>query len=185
MYHSHAKHVYWHTKEVDMYLWVDCISVTIALFQEIEPSCAADLCSLWPNCENPDDHLPVITSRRRKNSDNAARYPSTTPHVTSHQNHATSQVCVTRQSCLSGLASIIPRWFFTYMPLLITRTYFVLLQGLSNVQSTNDFHHCNHKHLPINRNTLENINYYQLRVGLPWLQPNLESRLYSRPSLWT
>ncbi|KAL5250061.1 hypothetical protein ACHWQZ_G015959 [Mnemiopsis leidyi] len=40
---------------------------------EIEPSCAADLCSLWPNCENPEDHLPVITSRRRKNSDNAAR----------------------------------------------------------------------------------------------------------------
>ncbi|XP_063687892.1 YTH domain-containing protein 1-like isoform X1 [Bolinopsis microptera] len=40
---------------------------------EIEPTCAADLCTLWQNCENPEDHTPVITSRRRKNSENAAR----------------------------------------------------------------------------------------------------------------
>ena len=130
--------------------------LTQSSFQEIEPSCAADLCSLWPNCENPEDHLPVITSRRRKNSDNAARYPSKSPHVTSRQNHATSHyVCVTHPSCLSGLTSLVPRWFFPYLPLLIIRTYFVLLQGLSIVQSTNDFHHCLHRHLPKNRNSLE------------------------------
>ena len=122
----------------------NCTCFNIILSQEIEPTCAADLCTLWQNCENPEDHTPVITSRRRKNSENAARYP---PPTSSHPRVTSSHLRVTScPSFHSGLASKIIRWLYSYLSFSIMRTYSIMSQGQSCKARTIIIKH-SYKHL--------------------------------------
>ena len=72
--------------------------------QEVEPICAADLCSLWTNSEDPEAHVPTIPARRKTSESAAARYNMTPSlrHVTSSNLHVTSHdptACSGLNSC--------------------------------------------------------------------------------------
>ena len=105
--------------------------------QEVEPSCAAQLCSMWSNCEDPDNHIPIIPARNRP-SESTTRYPL---QVTSLFHQVTSslrrhQVAFRpAATCLPGLNSSSQNlWrFYAYLiPALLLRTSFTFFQDPVN-----------------------------------------------------